>query len=178
MNCHNLVSDCCGRSLIGTDESLTRETHFPAHQPQGHKGRSCLKGPPLRFRIVRKIAALLRRAATHRSITGIICVDISEFESYMPSHAVSSLCSTPPPKKSPAAHRTSQHDASQPVLIAAHSPLAAHPPLLVGPVNRAALRRRRRSTPPRQICRGIAELYPSDAPCSRSITWPVQRTRP
>src|SRR2546423_4321058 len=35
-----------------------------------------------------------------RSFKGIICDDISEFESYMPSHAVSSLCSTPPPKKS------------------------------------------------------------------------------
>ena len=27
-----------------------------------------------------------------RSFKGIICVDISEFESYMPSHAVGSLC--------------------------------------------------------------------------------------
>src|SRR6476620_8476194 len=35
-----------------------------------------------------------------RAFKGIICDDISEFESHMPSHAVSSLCSTPPPKKS------------------------------------------------------------------------------
>ena len=35
-----------------------------------------------------------------RAFKGIICHDISEFESHMPSHAVSSLCSTPPPKKS------------------------------------------------------------------------------
>jgi hypothetical protein len=43
-------------------------------------------------RIVSKARIRLDSCKSVRSFKGIICVDISEFESYMPSHAVGSLC--------------------------------------------------------------------------------------
>ena len=43
-------------------------------------------------RIVSKARIRLDSRKSVRSFKGIICVDISEFESYMPSHAVRSLC--------------------------------------------------------------------------------------
>src|SRR6516225_9198653 len=42
-------------------------------------------------RIVSKARIRLDSRKSVRSFKGIICVDISEFESYMPSHAVGSL---------------------------------------------------------------------------------------
>src|SRR5260221_8152152 len=42
-------------------------------------------------RIVSKARIRLDSGRSARSFKGIICVDISEFESYMPSHAVRSL---------------------------------------------------------------------------------------
>jgi hypothetical protein len=60
--------------------SLTSELHLPNAAAQ--------------TRIVSVARIRLDSRKSVRPFKGIICDDISEFESYMPSHAVSSLCGT------------------------------------------------------------------------------------
>ena len=50
-----------------------------------------ISGTAAQMRVVSKARIWLDSRKSVRSFKGIICVDISEFESYMPSHPVGSL---------------------------------------------------------------------------------------
>src|SRR6516165_6081789 len=64
-------------------------------------------GAAAQTRIVSKARVRLDSRKSVRSFKGIICVDISEFESYMPRHAVSSLRSGERAWFSPSREQTS-----------------------------------------------------------------------
>ena len=64
-------------------------------------------GAAAQTRIVSKARIRLDSRKSVRSFKGIICVDISEFESYMPRHAVSSLRSGERAWFSPSREQTS-----------------------------------------------------------------------
>src|SRR5262245_50319246 len=82
------------RAFSATPHDGQRPCRTLAEDPGRTRPELRVPGTPAQTRIVSNARIRLDSRKSVRSFKGIICVDISEFESYMPSQAVRSLCAS------------------------------------------------------------------------------------
>jgi hypothetical protein len=87
------------RAFSATPHDGQRPCRTLAEDPGRTQPRAAYPGAAAQTRVVSMAAIRLGSWESARAFKGIICDDISEFESYMPSHAVGSLWGDGDPKR-------------------------------------------------------------------------------